>query len=254
VTLIADHSTGRSSTGRSIIIGGTLRRLGYEGVVRYACAGRANVSITPGEIADLKANGIPVAIVCEHEADWLLRANVAGRVSGSRDITRACHLDDGVTWCAADWDATLGGPTSPGSPGDKNMHGVHAGLKQAASVIGPSNVGFYGGYYAIDWLVRNAPWIQWHWQAEAWSHGNRHPKARIFQRAQSANVAGVQIDLNERLSASWGQRVHVTPPKPPPPPPKPVAQDLWWRAEIGMCIEGPHKNDLRIIRLPATHK
>lgn len=215
----ADHSTAGA------IIGGTLKRDGFQGVVRYAAEGRGNVNITPAEIKDLAVNGIPVAIVCEHEADWLLHTDsVAGRVVGARDITRACGVPDGVVYLAADFDATLGGATSPGSQGDVNLLAIEKSLNVAAGILGRENVGFYGGYYAIDWLVQHGWSDIKHWQTAAWSHGLLHPNAVLYQRVNSQNVAGVQCDIDVVLHPSWGQRVAKKQRKPlpkPPLPPKP---------------------------------
>lgn len=213
MTHAADHSTSGA------IIGGSLHKDGYVGVIRYAAEGRANVNITPSEARDLKRNGIAIGIVLEHEANWLLHtASVAGRVSGSREICRACGLPDGVIYMAADFDVTNGGPTAPGSPGDQNMHTVLASLLEAAAVIGDANVGFYGSKFAIDWLQRHAPWIKFYWQTEAWSHGQFNPTACLFQRAASAIVGGVQVDIDDVLKPSWGQRVQPVKPKPRPIP------------------------------------
>lgn len=108
-----DHSTG------GVRIGAQLKAAGYSGVVRYACAGRGDVNITPGEVNDLKAHGIGIGIVNEHAADYLLGGYSVGkqRAIEAQQIARACGLPDGVVYMAADFDATNGGPTSPGSPG-----------------------------------------------------------------------------------------------------------------------------------------
>lgn len=189
--LVCDHSTAGA------IIGGTLRRDGYQGVVRYAAAGRGNVNITPAEIADLKANGVPVAIVVEHEADWLLHtASVAGRIVGARDITRACKLPDGVLYLACDFDAQ----------GDATMQQIEASLNAAAAVVGRENVGFYGGYFAIEWLVQHGWKDINYWQTAAWSQGLLHTYAKLYQRASTATVAGVQVDVDVVLHPDWGQR------------------------------------------------
>lgn len=211
--LASDHSTGGA------IIGGSLRAAGFSGgIVRYAAAGRGNVNISPAEYADLKVNNIPVGIVLEHEANWLLNTGtVAGRVQASQNICRQAGIPDGVIYMAVDFDVTEGGPTSPGSPGDQNMQAVSRGLGIASNVIGRKNVGFYGSAYAIDWLLAHGWNDIYFWDTEAWSHGRPpHPAAHLYQRAAAANVHGVQVDIDLILKKDWGQRVA---PKPPPPPP-----------------------------------
>ena len=215
-TFVADHSTAGA------IIGGSLKKAGFTGVVRYAAAGRGNVNITPAEVKDLHANGLSVGVVLEHEANWLLNTpSVAARVAGSRDICRACGLPDGVIYLAADFDITNGGPTAPGSPGDKNMRTALASLAAAGRVIGFQNVGFYGSKFAVDWLLKNATWVKYFWQTEAWSHGELSPAAQLFQRAQSTNVAGVSVDIDVQLKPDWGQRHPQAQPAKPPAPPAP---------------------------------
>jgi hypothetical protein len=225
MTLATDHSTGGA------IIGGSLRKSGLSGgILRYASVGRGNVNISPAEVRDLQANGIPIGIVCEHESDWILRAGVAARVNGSRQITRACGLPDGVIYLAADLDITEGGPTRPGSAGDRNMQRALTSIEQAAGVVGKDNVGFYGSFFGIAWLVNRAPWLRWYWQTEAWSMRQRHSHACLFQRAQSAHVHGVSVDIDEIWKAAWGARGQkILPPHPKPapaphpaPPPAPV--------------------------------
>ena len=221
MSLAGDHSTSGA------IIGGSLRQAGFVGIVRYACEGRGDVNITPSEVKDLQANGIQIGIVCEHEADWLLRPGVGGRVAGSREITRACGLPDGVTFLAADFDVTNGGPTAPGSRGDHNMQAVAVALTEAAGVLGRKNVGFYGSKFAIDWLLAHGWGDILFWQTEAWSMGQRSPHACLFQRAASTSVHGVAVDIDEVWKPSWGQRVAA--PAPAPELPKPPGLPLWRR-------------------------
>lgn len=216
----ADHSTGGAQ------IGGALRAQGYRGIVRYAAEGRGDVNISRSEADDLKANGIPIGVVCEHSAQFLLGGFAVGaeRARGAEDVTHAAGIGPGVMYFAADWDCTNGGPTFPGSPGDHNMHAILDTLNGAASVIGRDNVGFYGSYFGIDWLVHNAPWIKWFWCTEAWSHGLVHPRANLYQRAVSASIAGVSCDIDVILTSNWGQRTgQPTPPKPKPKPVNPLA-------------------------------
>jgi hypothetical protein len=215
--LAGDHSTGGA------IIGGALKAAGLgNGVIRYVAAGRGNVNLSPSEAADLKTNGIPIAVVCEHEADWLLHTDtVPGRVQAASNIARSCRLPDGALWLACDFDATNWGPTSPGSLGDRNMQTVSRSLGIASNVIGRKNVAFYGSYFAIDWLVHHGWADIRYWQTAAWSQKQRHPAACLFQRAQSVNVHGVSVDVDEILKPDWGQRVAAPPPPKPKPPKRP---------------------------------
>lgn len=246
MALAGDHSTA------GVIIGGSLRRAGMTDVIRYACAGRGDVNITPHEVADLKANGVGLGLVVEHEADWLLRRGVADRIKGSVQIADACGVPRGVLYHAADFDVTNGGFTSPGSRGDRQMAGVARALEAAAGVIGEANVGFYGSFYAILWLRQHLPWVRKFWQTEAWSHMgraralNRHPDAQLFQRATSINVHGVSVDVDEIWHPDYGNRfaVHHDPvpsPKPKPAPAPEVAEpEGVWRATVELYMDDKH--------------
>jgi hypothetical protein len=209
-TLAGDHSTAGA------IIGAALKQAGMgAGLIRYACGGRSDVNITAAEVADLRAHGVSVGIVLEHQADWLLSMDsVPSRVLASREVTRSVGLPDGVTYMAADWDCTNGGPVVPGGLGERNLRSILTSLQRAATVIGPDNVGFYGSKFAIDWLLIHAPWLRWYWQTEAWSQGERSQHACLYQRAQSVSVAGVVVDVDEVWKPQWGQRAH--------PQPKPI--------------------------------
>lgn len=99
------------------------------------------------------------------------------------------------------------------------MAAIAQALHGAADGIGPENVGFYGSYFGMVWLIRNEPWIQWYWQTLAWSQNNLHPRRNLYQHASSNNIGGVDVDLDDILTPNWGQRGAA--PTPPPPPPAP---------------------------------
>lgn len=200
MTRACDHSTGNAR------IGAQLKLAGYDGILRYAAYGRTDVNITPGEVSNLIDNGIEIGIVNEHEAAYLLGGyNVGHRCAiETRDITRQCGLPDGVIYFAGDSESLQASQT--------NMEVVRQAMMGAAAVVGNSNVGFYGSYYVIDYLVHYAPWIEWYWQTVAWSSGNVHPHAQILQLAEAATIGGVSIDIDEIRAANWGQRTaHPTP-------------------------------------------
>lgn len=235
---VCDHSTNNNPT----IIGGSLKREGFSGVIRYAAEGRENVNITSGEVHDLRDNGIEIGIVLEHEDNWLLIPNlVEERVLASREICRACGLPDGTIYMASDFDVTLGGPTRPGSPGDRNMQVVFESLQKAGNVIGRQNVGFYGSKFAIDWLVVKAPWITKYWQTEAWSMNEKNDHACLFQRAQTVTVAGVEVDVDEIWKSNWGQRDFFKTPEPRPRPPEPDEYDPAFKESYDSLWELGHK-------------
>jgi hypothetical protein len=250
--LVADHSTAGA------IIGGSLRQAGFQGAVRYAAAGRGNVNITAAEYHDLQANGISVAIVCEHEAEWLIAPGITQRVKDSIAVARAAGIPDGVTYLACDFDVTNGGPTAPGSKGERQMQAVRASIVAALPL---GEIGFYGSYYAIDWLENHGIHLPYYWQTAAWSHGQLHPKACLFQRAQSQHVAGVDVDINDILKPDWGARQKLPPPPTPKPTPKPwcdytlltgVEKTIVLRYDS--AVKQPKANQLALVGLRAQLK
>lgn len=207
---VIDHSTA------GVSIGAALKAGGVAGVVRYAAAGRGDVNITPHEIADLRNHGLAIGIVNEHSAGYLLGGREIGkqRAHEAQQISVACGLPEGVVYMAGDDDLTLGGPTYPGSAGSRQMQKVGAALEGAGEAIGRGNVGFYGGYFAIDWVVHNVPWIKYIWQTPGWSQRLVHPTADLYQGSQVSRqpvfstINGVQCDVNEIRSSDWGQRTN----------------------------------------------
>lgn len=218
MSTVIDHSTA------GVTLGASLKARGISGVVRYAAAGRGNVNITPHEIDDLRHHGLAIGIVNEHEAKYLLGGRDVGkqRAHEAQQIAVTCGLPEGVVYMAADDDLTLGGPTYPGSQGDRNMQKVGAALEGAGESIGRNHVGFYGGYFTIDWVVHHLPWIKCIWQTPGWSNRLIHPTSDLYQGSQKSRqpifttINGVQCDLNEVRSNDWGQRTNRPQPNPNP--------------------------------------
>lgn len=200
-----DHCVGGAR------IGALLKAAGYVGVIRYAAAGRSDVNVTRAEVDDLRAHGIGLAIVNEHAAGYLLGGYTVGhdRALGARQVCRDAGLDDGVIFMAGDSE-TLQAST-------QNQALVADALRGAGDAIGRENVGFYGSYYMIQYLLRSSPWIQYWWQCAAWSGGLKddgsgrprliHPAACALQRAVTEYVGGVELDPDDLLKEIG--RAHV---------------------------------------------
>jgi len=84
-----------------------------------------------------------------------------------------------------------------------------------ADVLGWSRVGFYGSFFAIDWLVAHELQIAAYWQTEAWSRGLVHPRAALLQRARSPKGTPADCDYNEVLG-DWRPRTSAAIPTPMP--------------------------------------
>jgi hypothetical protein len=75
-------------------------------------------------------------------------------------------------------------------------------------VIGAEHVGVYGDFYVIDRCANNGT-ARWFWQTGAWSGGQVHPRAHIYQRIQQVTIDGVECDVNEALTADYGQHPYT---------------------------------------------
>lgn len=62
----------------------------------------------------------------------------------------------------------------------------------------------YGSYYVIK-AGLDEGWLKWGWQTYAWSHGNRDPRAQLYQHQNGVNIAGVDCDLDTAYHDDYGQ-------------------------------------------------
>lgn len=202
-----------------------LKAAGCIGVVRYAGALNPSFNITAAEVAGLHGHSLPVAIVCEQRTSDILGGRAVGQEMARTALadTRAAGLPDGLVYAACDIDATLGGPTSPGSPGDQQMVKVLDTLTGFADVLGWAAVGFYGSYYACDWLVQKAVPVAALWSTEAWllpadrARGvTRHSRSALYQRANTPAGIPSGVDVND-VAGDWHPRGAPAPPPPSVP-------------------------------------
>ncbi|MEV7755628.1 glycoside hydrolase domain-containing protein [Streptomyces griseofuscus] len=87
------------------------------------------------------------------------------------------------------------------TPGDQTA--INAYLDGAASVLGRSRMGIYGGYYPVKRAL-DAGKATWAWQTIAWSGGQWDARAVIRQGAQ-ATISGVSCNLNTVTANDYGQ-------------------------------------------------
>lgn len=184
----ADYSAGKPG-------GAALAALGVKVVGRYAAAGRSSINITAAEVRDLRAHGIDVFIYNEHEASYMMGGadRAATVVPGAVKVCRDAGLPDGPIFYAVDWDATLGGaPTSATALG--NMRALADFLTGAARATSWDEVGVYGGYYVVKWLMDNLPNLKHAVQTSAWSAGRWEPRAFCRQDGYNWIINGVNCD------------------------------------------------------------
>lgn len=170
----------------------------------------------PGELTDLQANGIDIAVVYESTEQRPLDGEAAGIVDATYAQNKLLRLGlppAQPIYFAADWDF---------APNDQPA--IDAYLRGAASVIGADRVGIYGGYWVVKRAFENGA-AAWIWQTYAWSGGNLHPNAHLYQYdIFDESVGGTDVDLDQALIDNYGQasRFVAGPPSHPDPIPQPA--------------------------------
>lgn len=198
--------------------GAALVAAGKKFVIRYLYPdGQGGKGLDGGELADYLAHGLEVPVVYESYAG---RAK-EGRAAGEADAKTAQHelealgLPSGMPiYFAVDYDA----PESDQPAIDEYLRGV-------ASVISLERTGVYAGYWIIKRCHENNT-ATWLWQTYAWSGGNLHPAAHLYQYRNGQNIGGA-VDFTRALQENYGQPSkfgNVQPaPQPPTPAPAPPA-------------------------------
>ena len=86
------------------------------------------------------------------------------------------------------------------------------------SVLGVARTGIYGHFRACAWAIEDGGigpsttaghW--WVWQTSAWSHGEREPRAVLYQAVVNTPsspgplLGGIHVDVDDVLAADFGQ-------------------------------------------------
>jgi hypothetical protein len=188
---------------------------GVEFAARYMSPSAANdangKNLVKAELAALRAAGLSVVVVEESAANRMLGGHAAGVADGQHAdaVTRALGMTGAVCYFACDFDAT-----------QAQQAAVNAYLDGAASVITVARTGIYGGFYPVKRALDGGH-AKWAWQTTAWSGGQWDSRAHIRQ-AGSVSVAGITIDVDEAMTADYGQWPRPAAPVKPAPPPVPA--------------------------------
>lgn len=199
-----------------------IKSAGYDGVVVYVseCRPGANFEAKPitREYADaLRAAGLQIVSNYQYgkpgwpdpsdftrgydggvaDAHTALRLHAASGGGDSAPIFFSVDEDiDARTWTgvAAEW-----------------FRGIN-------SVLGVDRTGIYGHCRACGWAIEDGMvgrsttaghW--WAWQTKTWSHGEREPRAVLYQEVVDTVsnpgpiLAGVSVDVNQVLANDFGQ-------------------------------------------------
>jgi hypothetical protein len=86
------------------------------------------------------------------------------------------------------------------------------------SVLGVERTGIYGHSQACAWAINDGvigrsttAGYRWAWQTKSWSHGQREPKAVLYQEVvnspsdPSPLLGGIHVDIDEVLATDFGQ-------------------------------------------------
>ena len=172
-----------------------VKAAGFNFVMRYLSRYTAKTIKKP-EYDDMTGNGVGVGLVFEDYANQALQ----GFAQGAADAQVALDQANALGWpesrplyFAVDFDINDAQKPVAG----EYMKGVH-------SVIGVGRAGAYGGYWWIKYCVDNGL-ATFFWQAVAWSGGQVHPSANLFQRLGGTTVNGTSCDINDALKADYGQ-------------------------------------------------
>lgn len=170
----------------------------FFGAVRYIGRSGNRKNATAEELRDFLNNDIGMALVFEASAtNW--RAGFAGGQKdgrAGRDHANAIGFSAArPIYMAIDQDVV--------SSGEFGMMIDY--LRGAGTSLGGAALtGVYGEADVID-RARNAGVATWYWQTAAWSGGRRTP-AHLYQQIGTVIVGGIACDVNDILTADWGQQ------------------------------------------------
>ncbi|MCU1641892.1 MAG: hypothetical protein JWN03_2167 [Nocardia sp.] len=187
-----DYAAGRPPAS-------AIRAAGFDFVIRYLSDGGPTLPgklLMPAEADDLRANQVSIVANWETTAARMLDgfgAGVTDARAGLAVVLRCGGRPDRPIYFSADFDA---------SPSQQAA--INAYLQGAATVLGPANVGIYGGYWPVSRAL-DAGAAAWAWQTVAWSGSNREPRAQLLQTGAQVTVADVQCDVNETDHMDFGQ-------------------------------------------------
>jgi hypothetical protein len=190
-----DYSSGRPDPR-------CLFQQGMRFVVRYTSIGSHPKNMSAAEVDRLLDAGLAVATVFEESVGHMLGGKAAGvdAAKASRGLAEACGMPAGRPhYFALDID--------PRPLTDRDWTLIRAYLDGAASVLGWSAVGVYGGFKAIEELVPGS--ALWGWQTKSWSGGRWSAKAHLQQYVHDIDRCGGRIDLDrtnpDRDLTDYGQ-------------------------------------------------
>lgn len=189
VTYVLDYSSGYPAPA-AVTAGG------YAGVVRYIGTPGRGKNLTRAEAQAMLAAGVPIGLVYEATAGWMLGGVEVGAGAARAALADAaqCGVEVRCVYFAADFDVTDA----------QQMQAVGRTLDGAAQVLGRARVGVYGEADVIDACLGGGH-AAWGWQTRAWSGARVSVKAHLLQQIGYVYPGGVQCDRSTVLKPDWGQ-------------------------------------------------
>lgn len=186
------------------------REAGLSFVCRYLCPpGYSAKLLTVDEALAISATGLGIVSVWETNptyAGYFTRDRGVSDAATARQVAQAVGQPNGrPIYYAVDMDL----PTSQYAALDAYLDGLLA-------VKSEYPVGVYGSFYVCQHVADRVPWL---WQTYAWSRGQIHPKAQLYQYNNGVLLGGVSTDLNRAFSDPGWWRPHGEPVSPVPAPP-----------------------------------
>lgn len=181
---------------------------GYRFAVRYLFPG--SKGLTRAEADALAAAGLWIASAYESTADWMLGGWPAGAAAAraAESYGHAAGMPaERPVFFGADFDVS-----------EAQMPDVLNCLRGAASVLGKGATGVYGGRAAVK-AAFDAGVCAFGWQTAAWSAGVWDPRAQLRQVRVNTLLGGSAVDVNEAMTADFGQWQPGKLPEPAPAKP-----------------------------------
>ncbi len=186
-----DYSFGRPGPAALVKAGKTF-------AVRYVCDPPSAKNMSPNEIRALSAAGIDVVTNYEGTSQGFMLGGAHAGVAAAKvglAQARACGMPDGrPIYFSVDFNPTY----------DQYAGPVKAFLHGAGVVLGPAQVGIYGGIYPVTWAHQDGV-AAWLWQTYAWSGGQWYPHAHIQQYSNGHTLDGAAVDYDRATVPDFGQ-------------------------------------------------
>lgn len=220
----------------------SLQNAGVKFVCRYLSHDTTGKGLGRAEAVRYSNAGIWIVVVWETTAMRALAGHAAG-VQDAKDAekqAKACGMPAGrPIYFATDWDVQ-----------SSQLAAVNSYLDGAASVLGKSRTGIYGGYRAVKSALDGGH-ATWAWQTYGWSGTPTKwdPRAQLQQYSNDHTIGGVGLDYDRATKPDYGQwKVGVSPNVQPGPTPTPnlVEDDM----PYGIVETGTDKTNPTVHALP----